>query len=201
MKTKLFVTIALATAVLAGTTGCSRLSRLFSHDADTPDIAGTLDADPAGASSQAGIFSAATPDDPTEFLKAMFADDGLGGAVSTVGDLRHRYFSEEMAGMLADTTRGTGSSLAGNPLCLCNNPTDLQQTIVITHADAHKALAHVTVTRSGVADGPTVHLVIAMGGKEEGWKITDIRYPDENVGLRDILAKANAPSLDVNAAY
>lgn len=192
---------ALSLAILAGTAACDKLTPGADGAVAATGAAGSLDADP-GDGATPDVFTTGTPDDPVAFLKAMFADDGIAGSVSTVGDLRHRYFSEELSGMLADTLRGGDTvALTANPLCLCNNPSKLRQAITLQHADARHAVARVTVTRYGVSDGPTAHLVVTMTKDVEGWKVTDVLYPDEKESLRSILAKANAPQLDENAAF
>ncbi|NMN06911.1 MULTISPECIES: hypothetical protein [unclassified Novosphingobium] len=191
---------AFSLAILAGTAACDKLTPGADGAVAATGAAGSLDADPSDGATP-DVFTTGTPDDPVTFLKAMFADDGIAGSVSTVGDLRHRYFSEELSGMLSDTLRGGDTvALTANPLCLCNNPSKLRQAIILQHADARHAVARVTVTRYGVSDGPTAHLVITMTKDVEGWKVTDVLYPDEKESLRSILAKANAPQLDENAA-
>jgi len=195
------VQAAFALAILTGTAACDKLTPGANGAVAATGAAGSLDADPSDNATP-DVFDTGAPDDPVAFLKAMFADDGIAESVSTVGDLRHRYFSEELSGMLSDTLRGGDTvALTANPLCLCNNPTKLRQAITLERADARHAVARVTVTRYGVSDGPTAHLLITMAKDVEGWKVTDVRYPDENESLRGILAKANAPQLDENAAF
>jgi len=189
---------AFALLILGNTTACDK----FHQSADEAVATDAVSIPSVGSDdATAGVFSIETPADPVAFLNAMFADDGTAGLVSTTANLRERYFSEELSGMLADTLRNGNGSLTSNPLCSCSNPTSLRQTIVLEHGDNHKAVARVTVTPSDPVDGPAAHLLISMARGEEGWKVTDVGYPDEKTSLRDTLAKANAPLLDQNAVF
>ena len=173
------------------------------RDPAPPVPAGTPDADPgppvanpfAESSARAGSFGDDTPSDPVAFVKAMYADDGLNAAVSTVGDLRDRYLTDELAGLLADTTQGDGTTLTADPLCLCSNPRDLQPAIVLRHADAKQAVVRVTVARHDANGAGIAHLLIVLKRDLEGWKVAEIHYPDEKLSLRQMLAKANGDTL------
>lgn len=176
-------------------------------DPVTPVPTGTPDADPgppvanpfAESSARAGSFDDDTPSDPVNFIKAMYADNGLNAAVSSVGDLRNRYFTDELAGLLADTTKGDGVTLTADPLCLCSNPRDLEPAVTLRHADADQATASVSVARRDADGAGIAHLVVILKRNLEGWRVAEIHYPDEKLSLRQMLAKANADSLDDRA--
>lgn len=163
-------------------------------DRPPPSAIGTVAAAP-----EAGFLRGDTPDDPALFARALFDDDGTTGAVPANGDLRERYFTPELAGLLADTVRDDPTKLQSDPLCLCTSPTALKQRIAIAWPDRDHALARVTVTRQGVSDGATARLVLVMARGPEGWHVADVRYPESGESLRQILAKANGDDLQLRA--
>lgn len=146
-----------------------------------------------------GFQDAGTPTDPADFARTLFADDGLDASVSLNGDLRTRYFTPELAGLMADTVRDDPTRLTSNPLCLCLNPKALKQDVTRTVLDQNRAMVYVTVTRSGTADGPTQRLILLLSQDPDGWRLADVLYPESHESLRKILAKANAGDLEIRA--
>lgn len=155
--------------------------------------------DQAPEDSAAPFRDASLPSDPAAFARALFADDGIDETVWLNGDLRTRYFTPELAGLVADTVHDDPTRLQSNPLCLCSAPKALAPTVTATVLDADRALVHVKVARTGTAESPTIPLILVLSQEPEGWKLADVLYPQSHESLRKILAKANADDLEVRA--
>jgi hypothetical protein len=74
--------------------------------------------DQAPEDSAAPFRDASLPSDPAAFARALFADDGIDETVWLNGDLRTRYFTPELAGLVADTVHDDPTRLQSNP-CAC----------------------------------------------------------------------------------
>lgn len=155
--------------------------------------------DQASVDSAAPFRDASLPSDPAAFARALFADDGIDETVWLNGDLRTRYFTPELAGLVADTVHDDATRLQSNPLCLCSALKALTPTVTATVLDADRALVHVKVARTGTTESPTIGLILVLSQEPEGWKLADVLYPESHESLRRILAKANADDLEVRA--
>jgi hypothetical protein len=110
--------------------------------------------------------------------------------------LRTRYFTPELAGLVADTVHDDPTRLQSNPLCLCSAPEALAPTVTATVLDADRALVHVKVARTGT-ESPTIpSSSCSQGPKAGSWPMCS---PQSHESLRKILAKANADDLEVRA--
>jgi len=145
------------------------------------------------AASSAGA-SSADIDSARAFLVKMYASYGGQGDAATATH-PNDYFDASLAAMMAlDNKRGIEgyeTALDYDPVCDCQDSSDLRPAIVVTRATATSANALVTLSylTAPPPDGWT-KITIDLVKTSGGWRIHDIHAPDVP-SLRGLLQKTN----------